>query len=113
MWLLTLDSITFRILVQPFRRLWVFHRTFSEKNKESSWIYLYVEGETCEKLSVEPLKSPYTVTHEVILNPGEQYTLYPDTLHWFKAGEEGAVISEFSAHSDDASDIFTDPKIVR
>ena len=76
-------------------------------------VYLYVEGEPCEKLSVEPLKSPYTVTHEVILNPGEQYTLYPDTLHWFKAGEEGAVISEFSTHSDDASDIFTDPKIVR
>lgn len=22
---------------------------------------------------------------EVILNPGEQYTLYPDTHHWFKA----------------------------
>ena len=51
--------------------------------------------------------------HEIILNPGEQYTIPPNTLHWFKAGEEGAVISEFSSHSDDATDIFTDPNFKR
>ena len=48
-----------------------------------------------------------------MLKPGEQYTLPPDTLHWFKGGVEGAVVSEFSTHSDDASDIFTDPNIQR
>ena len=42
-----------------------------------------------------------------------QYTLPPDTLHWFQAGPEGTVVSEFSTHSDDASDIFTDPDIHR
>lgn len=51
--------------------------------------------------------------HEVILRPGEQYTLLPDTPHWFQAGPSGAVISEFSTHSDDDSDIFSDPRIVR
>ena len=45
--------------------------------------------------------------------PGEQHTLPPNTKHWFQAGSEGAVISEFSSPSDDRSDIFTDPRIQR
>ncbi|MDR2686925.1 MAG: cupin domain-containing protein [Oscillospiraceae bacterium] len=49
----------------------------------------------------------------VILNPGEQYTIYPDTKHWFRAGPEGAVISEFSTRSTDETDVFTDERIVR
>ena len=55
----------------------------------------------------------YTVWHEVVLHPGEQYTMVPDTLHWFQAGPEGAVISEFSTRSFDEYDIFTDPRIQR
>ena len=55
----------------------------------------------------------YTVFHEIVLNPGEQYTIGPDTLHWFQAGPEGAIVSEFSSSSDDESDIFTDPRIKR
>jgi D-lyxose ketol-isomerase len=47
------------------------------------------------------------------LNPGDQYTLTPDTLHWFQAGEKGAIVSEFSTRSRDESDIFTDPDIAR
>jgi D-lyxose ketol-isomerase len=34
-------------------------------------------------------------------------------LHWFQAGPEGAVISEFSTQSRDEADVFTDPRIVR
>src|SRR5712692_4101963 len=30
---------------------------------------------------------------ELVLRPGEQYTIQPDTLHWFQAGTEGAVVS--------------------
>jgi D-lyxose ketol-isomerase len=37
----------------------------------------------------------------------------PDTLHWFRAGDEGAVVSEFSTTSTDDQDIFTDPRINR
>ncbi len=55
----------------------------------------------------------YTVFHEIELRPGEQYTIPPDTLHWFQAGDEGAVVSEFSSSSHDESDIFTDPRIQR
>jgi D-lyxose ketol-isomerase len=50
---------------------------------------------------------------EVTLRPGEQFTIEPDTLHWFQAGPEGAVVSEFSTRSRDESDVFTDPRIVR
>jgi D-lyxose ketol-isomerase len=50
---------------------------------------------------------------EVVLRPGEQFTIPPDTLHWFQAGEAGAVVSEFSTRSRDESDVFTDPQIVR
>ena len=54
-----------------------------------------------------------TVFHEVVLHAGDQYTLYPGTKHWFQAGAEGAVISEFSTRSTDETDVFTDPAIVR
>ena len=50
---------------------------------------------------------------EVVLNPGDQYTLGPDTLHWFQAGPDGAVLSEFSTRSLDEKDVFTDPEIAR
>lgn len=58
-------------------------------------------------------KNYYTASKEIILLPGEQYTIDPNTCHWFKAGAEGAVISEFSSTSDDASDIFTNPRVQR
>src|SRR5215207_8540905 len=50
---------------------------------------------------------------ELVLAPGEQYTIPPDTLHWFQAGPEGAVVAEFSSTSRDELDVFTDPRIVR
>ncbi|MFC0180583.1 D-lyxose/D-mannose family sugar isomerase [Thorsellia kenyensis] len=55
----------------------------------------------------------YTCDHYIILKPGDQYTIEPNTLHWFQAGIEGAVISEFSSQSRDEYDIFTDPRIIR
>lgn len=50
---------------------------------------------------------------ELVLRPGDQYTILPDTLHWFQAGSEGAVVSEFSTESRDELDVFSDPQIVR
>ncbi len=50
---------------------------------------------------------------EVALGPGEQFTIEPDTLHWFQAGDAGAVVSEFSTRSRDEADVFTDPRITR
>jgi D-lyxose ketol-isomerase len=50
---------------------------------------------------------------DIVLGPGEQYTIPPNTLHRFEAGDEGAIVSEFSTTSRDALDVFTDPRIVR
>jgi D-lyxose ketol-isomerase len=50
---------------------------------------------------------------EVVLQPGEQHTIPPDTLHSFRAGPDGAVVSEFSSTSRDELDVFTDPAIRR
>ncbi len=49
----------------------------------------------------------------IMLSPGEQYTNPPDTLHWFRAGPEGAIVSEFSSMSRDDLDVFSDPAIRR
>ncbi len=50
---------------------------------------------------------------EIVLRPGDQFTIPPNTLHWFQAGEEGAIVSEFSTRSRDETDVFSDPRIVR
>jgi D-lyxose ketol-isomerase len=79
-------------------------------------VYLYVEGEPTPNPKATPpahRRNTYTVWHEIILKPGEQYTLAPDTWHWFQGGPEGAVVSEFSTRSTDENDIFTDQDIKR
>ncbi|WP_026564241.1 D-lyxose/D-mannose family sugar isomerase [Bacillus sp. UNC41MFS5] len=79
-------------------------------------VYLYVEGEpTADRLASPPEsdKQYYTVFHEIVLREGEQYTIPENTKHWFQAAEQGAIISEFSSNSEDESDIFTDPRIIR
>lgn len=77
-------------------------------------VYLYVEGEgSKENISAIIPDTDTTVYHEIVLNPGCQYTIMPETLHWFQAGDEGAIISEFSTTSTDETDVFTDKRIVR
>ncbi len=82
----------------------------------SGRVYLYVAGEPTPSIRATVPPAPqgaYTVCHEVVLEPGQQYTLGPDTLHWFQAGPDGAVVSEFSTRSLDEKDVFTDPRIAR
>ena len=79
-------------------------------------VYLYLDG---------PSDGPFlgqlpqqhgehlTLRHQVVLRPGEQYTLLPETWHWFQAGPAGAIVSEFSTRSTDEADIFRDPSIAR
>lgn len=79
-------------------------------------VLLYVEGEaTPDMQAVLPAGSEacYTVFREIVLDPGQQYTIPPGTKHWFQGGADGAVVSEFSSTSRDEFDIFTDPAIVR
>ncbi len=79
-------------------------------------VWLYVDGPSNSQIRAkvpEASKPYYTVFHEIVLRPSEQYTIPPNTLHWFQAGPEGAVVSEFSSPSHDESDVFTDPRILR
>jgi D-lyxose ketol-isomerase len=48
-----------------------------------------------------------------VLGPGGQYTIPPDTPHRFRAGPDGAVVTEFSSPSRDELDVFADPEITR
>jgi D-lyxose ketol-isomerase len=82
----------------------------------SGSVLLYVEGEaTVSPKAVIPAGSEayFTVFHEIELHPGDQYTIEPGIKHWFQAGEEGAVVSEFSSTSRDEFDVFTDPRVER
>jgi len=82
-------------------------------------VFLYVDsidGEEIKNRKTNPPDAPagsYNVFNEIELNPGEQYTLYPNTRHWFKSGPDGAVVSEFSTRSRDETDIFSDKRIKR
>ncbi len=79
-------------------------------------VWLYVEGQLTSPLQAtvpSGSEAYYTVFHEVELTPGQQYTIPPNTLHWFQAAGEGAIVSEFSSTSRDEFDIFTDPRIKR
>jgi len=79
-------------------------------------VWLYVEGEPAQNIRAELPEGGeayYTVFHEVELHPGDQYTIPPNTWHWFQAGAGGAVVSEFSSPSRDAYDVWTDPRIRR
>jgi mannitol-1-phosphate 5-dehydrogenase len=73
------------------------------------------EAEKAAALARLPADKRDTVTvfRTVHLKPGDQATLGPNVKHWFTAGPQGAVVSEFSTRSRDEADIFTDAAIVR
>lgn len=76
--------------------------------------YLYVSGEgKAEDIKAKMPETKVTVFHEIVLKAGDQYTMYPNTKHWFQAGKDGAIISEFSTKSRDESDVFEDERISR
>ena len=61
-------------------------------------VWLYVEGPATAspKARIPDESKPYyTVFHEIELRPGDQYTIPPNTLHWFQCGDQSAIISEF------------------
>jgi D-lyxose ketol-isomerase len=76
-------------------------------------VFLYVSGEPTPEPAATPPGEHYDVFHEIRLVPGAQYTIPPDTWHWFQAGPEGALVTEFSSRSVDEADVFLDPRIVR
>jgi D-lyxose ketol-isomerase len=66
-------------------------------------VYLYVLGNETENPHAKPPKRRkyFTIFHEILLRLGDQYTIPPNMLHWFQAGDKGAIVSEFSSKSID------------
>ena len=94
------------------------NRLGKEETFRCRWgtVYLYLPGPAQPQPACRPPEGSeayYTVSHQFCLRPGEQYALFPDTLHWFQAGPEGASVPEFSTRSTDGQDLFTDPRIKR
>ena len=76
-------------------------------------VYLHVEGDPSPQPVATPPGEHYDPMHEVVLEPGDQHTIVPDTWHWFQAGPEGAVVSEFSSRNLDEGDVWRDPRVDR
>lgn len=77
-------------------------------------VWLYVDGDpTPSPRATPPRAEHFTAWHEIVLRPGDQHTILPGTRHWFQAGPEGAIVTEFSTRSTDEADVFTDPDIRR
>jgi len=79
-------------------------------------LYLYTVGEPTPSPRAEPpahRRHTYTVWHELVLRPGDQFTSRPDTFHWFQAGPRGAVVWSFSSRATHVEDVFTDPDVRR
>lgn len=83
----------------------------------SGLIHLFLPGpgdrQSAAALLPADKRGTVSALRRVTLHPGEQCTLPPDTPHWFAAGPEGAVVSEFSTRSRDEADVFLDPAIRR
>lgn len=52
----------------------------------------------------------YTSRHEIVLHPGEQYSVQPNVAHWFQGGPEGTVFLTIQNRVNEDHNIFTDPK---
>jgi D-lyxose ketol-isomerase len=92
----------------------------SEPGKEETFrvrtgeVWLYVDGDPTPSPRATPARREhYDAWHEIVLRPGDQHTIMPGTRHWFQAGPEGAIVTEFSTRSTDERDVFTDPGIQR
>ncbi|MBP7402901.1 MAG: D-lyxose/D-mannose family sugar isomerase [Clostridia bacterium] len=122
-WLNTKRVCVRLIALFPFQTLPEHHhrRTKSDPGKEetlrvvSGTVLVYVPGEDTMVYGSVPRfqEEHYTVRHEIVLNPGDQYTLAPGTVHWFQAGGDGAVMYTFCSAARDANNIFTNPATVK
>jgi D-lyxose ketol-isomerase len=89
-----------------------------EETLRCAWgeLYVYGPGEPAPKPLGRPpahRRRAFTVWCETLLRAGDQVTFPPNTLHWFQAGPEGAVVWSFSTKAVDVEDVFSDPQIVR
>lgn len=90
----------------------------NEQGKEETIRVLYgessvfVEGkETNPELKLPQGKSDfYTARHEVKLKTGEQYSVPPNTKHWFMGGPQGSVNMAVQNRVNEDRNVYYDPE---
>lgn len=119
------EAIAVKVLVLFPGQTFVEHRHPSlgdyagkEETFRCQWgeIRLYIPGEATPKPKGAPPAGQepyYTAQREILLYPGQQHTVPPNTWHWFQAGAGGGVVWSFSTRATDAQDEFQDPRVVR
>jgi D-lyxose ketol-isomerase len=79
-------------------------------------LYLNIPGKKTKPRSARPpgyMLDFCSVNKEIVLNPGDQYAVAPNTWHWFQAGKEGAIVWSISSKTTDAEDQFLCPSVIR
>ncbi|MCY9696627.1 cupin domain-containing protein [Paenibacillus alginolyticus] len=77
-------------------------------------VWAYVDGKPTGAIAaeiVEEDKPHFSALRQIELHAGEQYTIGANVSHWFHAGDDGAVVIEFSSPAQDKCDIFKDPRV--
>jgi len=88
----------------------------NEPGKEETLRVLYgttrvfVEGAPSPCVDIPAGKEQwYTALKKIELDSGAQYSVPPNTKHWFQAGENGSVNIAFQNRVDESKNIFYDP----
>jgi D-lyxose ketol-isomerase len=79
-------------------------------------LYLYLPGEAAKHLTakIPKIMGDFLKSrHELVMYPGDSFTIPPNTPHWFQAGQRGVVTWSISSQVFDLQDKFTDPRIKR
>lgn len=72
--------------------------------------YAYGDGTPTKKIKAkipEGKEGNFSSKHEVILNPGDQYTVGLNEKHWWQASPMGFIALEVSSTSRDKYDLYT------
>ncbi|GGG22678.1 D-lyxose/D-mannose family sugar isomerase [Paenibacillus abyssi] len=77
-------------------------------------VWAYTEGKPSSRIAAHIASEDqlyFSAFRQIELKPGDQCTIEDNKYHWFQAGEEGAVVIEFSSHARDRFDNFKDPRV--
>jgi D-lyxose ketol-isomerase len=80
----------------------------------SGCLRLYVPGDGVSREPDVPRGKEdfYTLRKEIVLYPGQQHTIAPNTWHWFQGGDGGAVFLAHYSKADDSFNLWKDPRVV-
>jgi len=78
------------------------------------WVHIYGEGEPTFGIEIPPTHKDCLVAKaQKKLMPGEVgYLMGPEQWHWMRAGDKGAIVTEYASYHDGNALRFSHPKVV-